>query len=144
MAYCAVVMVEDFHAVEVCRKTVVACAEPEVCDCVVSGFVFVIFPFGCDVSRKYFSHLFSSSTHLPPSLFPGCFGPMPYASTISNSLIQPHPFLQSLYIPRFSHTAYSSTLKMEAKGFSETLAYIHKNTGHSLFLVRVHEITARN
>jgi hypothetical protein len=32
-------MVEDFDAVEVCCKTIVACVEPEVCDCVVSGFV---------------------------------------------------------------------------------------------------------
>jgi hypothetical protein len=37
-------MVEDFDAVEVCCEMVVACVEPEVCDCVVSGFVFVIFP----------------------------------------------------------------------------------------------------
>jgi hypothetical protein len=42
-------MVEDFDAVEVCCKTVVACVEPEVCDCMVSGFVFVIFPHGFDV-----------------------------------------------------------------------------------------------
>jgi hypothetical protein len=35
-------MVGDFDAVEVCCETVVACVEPEVCDCVVSGFVFVI------------------------------------------------------------------------------------------------------
>jgi hypothetical protein len=42
-------MVEDFDAVEVCCETVVACVEPEVCDCVVSGFVFVIFPCGFDV-----------------------------------------------------------------------------------------------
>jgi len=37
-------------------------------------------------SRKYFSHLFSSSIHLPLSFFPGCFGPMSCASTISNSV----------------------------------------------------------
>jgi hypothetical protein len=42
-------MVEDFDAVEVCCKTVMACVEPEVCDCMVSGFVFVIFPRGFDV-----------------------------------------------------------------------------------------------
>jgi hypothetical protein len=34
-------MVEDFGAVEVCCKIIVACVEPQVCDCVVSGFVFV-------------------------------------------------------------------------------------------------------
>jgi hypothetical protein len=34
-------MVEDFDTVEVCCETVVACVEPEVCDCVVSGFVFL-------------------------------------------------------------------------------------------------------
>jgi hypothetical protein len=42
-------MVEDFDVVEVCRDTVVACVELEVCDCMVSGFVFVIFPYGFDV-----------------------------------------------------------------------------------------------
>jgi hypothetical protein len=36
-------MVEGFDAVEVCCETVVACVEPEVCDCVVSGFVFCFF-----------------------------------------------------------------------------------------------------
>jgi hypothetical protein len=41
-AYFAVVMVEDFDA-EVCCKTVVACVEPGVCDCLFSGFVFVVF-----------------------------------------------------------------------------------------------------
>jgi hypothetical protein len=35
-------VVEDFDAVEVCHETVVACVEPEVCDCVVSGFIFVV------------------------------------------------------------------------------------------------------
>jgi hypothetical protein len=49
LAYCAVVIVEDLDAVEVCCETVVACVELEVCDCVVSGFVFVIFPCGLDV-----------------------------------------------------------------------------------------------
>jgi hypothetical protein len=43
-------MGEDFEVVEGCCETVVACVEqPEVCDCVVSGFVFVIFPCGFDV-----------------------------------------------------------------------------------------------
>jgi hypothetical protein len=42
-------MVEDFDAVEVCCEAVVACVELEVCDCVVSWFVFVIFPCGFDV-----------------------------------------------------------------------------------------------
>jgi hypothetical protein len=42
-------MVEDFDVVEGCCETVVACVEVEVCDCVVSGFVFVILPCGFDV-----------------------------------------------------------------------------------------------
>jgi hypothetical protein len=41
-AYCAVVVAEDFDAVEVCCETVVACVEPEVCNCLFSGFIFVI------------------------------------------------------------------------------------------------------
>jgi hypothetical protein len=41
-------MVEDYDVVEVCCETVVTCVEPEVCDCVVSGFVVVIFPCGFD------------------------------------------------------------------------------------------------
>jgi hypothetical protein len=49
LAYCAAVTVEGFDAVEVCCATVVAWVEPEVCDCVVSGFVFVVFPCGFDV-----------------------------------------------------------------------------------------------
>jgi hypothetical protein len=47
-AYCAV-LVEDFDVVEVCCETVVACVEPEVCDCLLSGFIFVVFPCGFDV-----------------------------------------------------------------------------------------------
>jgi hypothetical protein len=47
-AYCAVVVVGDFDAVEACCVTVVACVEPEVCDCMVSGFVVVVFPCGFD------------------------------------------------------------------------------------------------
>ena len=39
-AYCAVVIAEDFDAVEVCCETV----RPEICDCLFSGFVFVVFP----------------------------------------------------------------------------------------------------
>jgi hypothetical protein len=42
-------MVADFDAVEVCCKTVVACFEPEVCNCMISVFVIVIFPRGFDV-----------------------------------------------------------------------------------------------
>jgi hypothetical protein len=44
-----VVVVGDFDAVEVCCETAVACVELEVCDCVVSVFVFVVFPCGFDV-----------------------------------------------------------------------------------------------
>jgi len=43
-AYCAVVIAEDFDVVEVCCKTVVTCVELEICDCLFSGFVFVVFP----------------------------------------------------------------------------------------------------
>jgi len=43
-AYCAAVMAEDFDAVEVCCETVVTCVDPEVCDCLFPGFVFVVFP----------------------------------------------------------------------------------------------------
>ena len=46
-AYCAVVIAEDFDAVEVCCETVVTCAEPEICDCLFSWFVFVVFPCSC-------------------------------------------------------------------------------------------------
>jgi hypothetical protein len=42
-------MVEDFVAVGLCCKTVVAYVKPEFCDCVVCGFVFVIFPRGFEV-----------------------------------------------------------------------------------------------
>jgi hypothetical protein len=42
-------VVEDLDALEVCCETVVACVEPEVCDCVVSGFIFVVFRCGFDV-----------------------------------------------------------------------------------------------
>jgi hypothetical protein len=46
-------MVEDFDVMVVCCETVVACVEPEVCDCMVSGFVFVIFPCAFDVLPLY-------------------------------------------------------------------------------------------
>ena len=49
-AYCAVVTAEDFDVMEVCYETVVTCVEPEVCSCLVSGFIFVVFPCGFDVS----------------------------------------------------------------------------------------------
>ena len=42
-AYCAVVMAEDFDAMEVCCKTVMMCVELEICNCLFSGFVFVVF-----------------------------------------------------------------------------------------------------
>jgi hypothetical protein len=47
--YCAAVVVEDLDAVEVCCETVVACVEPEVCDCLFSGFIFVVFRCRFDV-----------------------------------------------------------------------------------------------
>ena len=48
-AYCAIVTAEDFEAVEVCCETVMTCVEPEICDCLFSGFVFVVFPCGFNV-----------------------------------------------------------------------------------------------
>jgi hypothetical protein len=42
-AYCAVVMAEDFDAMDVCCETVVTCVEPEICNCLFSGFVFDVF-----------------------------------------------------------------------------------------------------
>ena len=48
-AYCAVVMAKDFDAMEVCCKTVVTCVELEICNCLFSGFIFVVFPCGFDV-----------------------------------------------------------------------------------------------
>ena len=44
VAYFAVVMVEDFDATEVCYETVMTCVEPEICDCLFSRFIFVVFP----------------------------------------------------------------------------------------------------
>ena len=44
VAYCAVVMAEDFDAIEVCCETVVTCVEPKICNCLFSGFIFVVFP----------------------------------------------------------------------------------------------------
>jgi hypothetical protein len=37
-------MPEDFDAMEVCCETVVTRVEPEICDRLFSGFVFVVFP----------------------------------------------------------------------------------------------------
>jgi hypothetical protein len=34
-------MAEDFDAMEACCETVVTCVEPEICDCLFSGFIFV-------------------------------------------------------------------------------------------------------
>jgi hypothetical protein len=48
-AYCAVVAVEDFDAVEVCCDTVVACVELEACGCLFSELIFVVFRCGFDV-----------------------------------------------------------------------------------------------
>jgi len=47
--YCAVVMAEDFDAVEVCCETAVTCVEQEICNCLFSGFMFLVFPSGFDV-----------------------------------------------------------------------------------------------
>ena len=48
-AYCAVVMAEDFDAMEVRCETVVTCVEPEIFSCLFYGFIFVVFPCGFDV-----------------------------------------------------------------------------------------------
>jgi hypothetical protein len=48
-AYRAVVIAQDFDAMEVCCKTVVTRVEPEICNCLFSGFIFVVFPRGFDV-----------------------------------------------------------------------------------------------
>jgi hypothetical protein len=40
--YCAVVVVEGLDVAGVCCETVVACVEPEVCDCLFSGFMFLL------------------------------------------------------------------------------------------------------
>jgi hypothetical protein len=37
-------MAEDFDGMEVCCETVVTFVEPEICDCLFSGFIFVVFP----------------------------------------------------------------------------------------------------
>jgi hypothetical protein len=55
-AYCAVAVVEGFGAVEVCCETVVACVEPEVCDYLFSGFIFVVFP--CRFNVLHFPYIF--------------------------------------------------------------------------------------
>jgi hypothetical protein len=42
-AFCAVIVAEDFDAMQVCCETVVICVEPEIRDCLFSGFIFVVF-----------------------------------------------------------------------------------------------------
>jgi len=42
-------MAEDFDAMDVCCKTVVTCVEPEICDFLFSGFVFVVSPHSFNV-----------------------------------------------------------------------------------------------
>jgi hypothetical protein len=48
-AYCAMIMTEYFDAMEVCCEAVVTCVELEMCHCLFSGFVFVVFPCRFDV-----------------------------------------------------------------------------------------------
>jgi len=43
-AYCAAVMAGYFDVIKVCCEAVVTCVEPEVSNCLHSGFVFVMFP----------------------------------------------------------------------------------------------------
>ena len=43
-AYCVTVMAEDSDAMEVCCETVVNCVEQEICNCLFSGFTFVVSP----------------------------------------------------------------------------------------------------
>jgi hypothetical protein len=42
-------MAEEFDAMEVCCETVVACVEPEICNCLFSAFGFVVSPRGFNV-----------------------------------------------------------------------------------------------
>ena len=48
-------MAEDFDAMEACCETVGTCVEPEICDYLFSGFIFVVFPF-----LFYFVYLIST------------------------------------------------------------------------------------
>ena len=48
-AYCVAVMTKYFDAIEVCCETVVSCVKSEVCNCLFSGFMFVVFPCGFNV-----------------------------------------------------------------------------------------------
>ena len=48
-AYCAVVMTKDFDAIEVCCETVMSCVTSEVCNCLFSRFIFVVYPYGFNV-----------------------------------------------------------------------------------------------
>jgi len=42
-------MAKDFDAIEVCCETVMTCVELEICNCLFSGFIFVVFPCRLDV-----------------------------------------------------------------------------------------------
>jgi len=42
-------MAKDFDEMEVYLETVVSCVELEICNCLFSGFIFVVFPCVCDV-----------------------------------------------------------------------------------------------
>lgn len=104
-------------------------------------------------SRKYFSHLFSSSTQLPLSFFPGCFGPMPCASTISNSVTHTysHILSSSPYIYPDSPTRLTLLPWRWKQKFLWNVGIFPPEhmaspfrTWHSLLLVTVHKITARN
>jgi hypothetical protein len=44
-------MVED-DVMDVCCETVVACVELEVCDCLFSGLIFVVFPCSFNVKTR--------------------------------------------------------------------------------------------
>jgi hypothetical protein len=55
-AYCAVVMTEYFDVMEVCCEAVVTCVESEMCHCLFSGFIFVVFPWLTTSSNKLRGH----------------------------------------------------------------------------------------
>ena len=103
-------------------------------------------------SRKYFSHLFSSSTHLPLSFFPGCFEPMSCASTISNSVT--HTVISFPPVPTYTLILPQGLLFYPEDGSKRFLWHISIfppeymaspfRTWHSLLFVTVHEIIARN
>jgi len=48
-AYCAVAMADDLDAMVVSCETIMSCFESEICNCLFSGFIFVVFTCEFDV-----------------------------------------------------------------------------------------------